>query len=252
MGYVHRIICQRDYAADVKTTNLKDFLFEMYNNSGKEKLLLVKKYAIILLPWIFSQNFINVLYDASIFAYISYCIVVSGKITGVGKFMGLISANSQFVTSLYSLYGLISQSNNLSLYAENIRKFLQIKSNIEEDRAKTKEDLNNSAFSLELNHVSFSYSNSSFSLKDINIKIKSGERIAIVGENGVGKTTLVKLLLRLYDVDNGEILVDGKPLKEYNIKQLRNHIGVAFQTPNLYAIPLIDNISLYKEVNEKK
>lgn len=65
------------------------------------------------------------------------------------------------------------------------------------------------------------------------MKIKPGERIAIVGENGAGKTTLVKLLLRLYDVDEGKILINNKQIKDYDIKLLRGRIGVAFQKPNI-------------------
>ena len=252
MGYVHRIVCQKDYAADIKATNLKAKLIKMFTENGNKKEKLIKKYALTLLPWLFSINCINTFYDASILGYISYCIII-GKINGVGKFMGLLSANSQLVTSLYSLFGLISQSNSLSLYADNIRFFLKSKSVIENDTTfNTKLMVNKKPFLIELNQVAFSYPNSSFSLHDINIKIEPGQRIAIVGENGVGKSTLVKLLLRLYDVDSGSISIDGRSIEKYNIHELRKQIGVAFQSPCLYAFPLITNIGLYNDVTEKK
>lgn len=155
----------------------------------------------------------------------------------MGKFMGLLSANSQFVVSLYSFYGFLSQSYNLSLYTDKIRTFFETKSTIETETAIDLNVTNDemitdvNAFSIELINVSFSYSN--FSLKNINMKIKPGERIAIVGENGAGKTTLVKLLLRLYDVDEGKILINNKQIKDYDIKLLRGRIGVAFQKPNI-------------------
>jgi len=157
----------------------------------------------------------------------------------MGKFMGLLSANSQFVVSLYSFYGFLSQSYNLSLYTDKIRTFFETKSTIETETAIDLNVTNDemitdvNAFSIELINVSFSYSNSNFSLKNINMKIKPGERIAIVGENGAGKTTLVKLLLRLYDVDEGKILINNKQIKDYDIKLLRGRIGVAFQKPNI-------------------
>lgn len=157
----------------------------------------------------------------------------------MGKFMGLLSANSQFVVSLYSFYGFLSQSYNLSLYTNKIRTFFETKSTIETETAIDLNVTNDemitdvNAFSIELINVSFSYSNSNFSLKNINMKIKPGERIAIVGENGAGKTTLVKLLLRLYDVDEGKILINNKQIKDYDIKLLRGRIGVAFQKPNI-------------------
>lgn len=151
--------------------------------------------------------------------------------------MGLLSANSQFVVSLYSFYGFLSQSYNLSLYTDKIRTFFETKSTIETETAIDLNVTNDemitdvNAFSIELINVSFSYSN--FSLKNINMKIKPGERIAIVGENDAGKTTLVKLLLRLYDVDEGKILINNKQIKDYDIKLLRGRIGVAFQKPNI-------------------
>ena len=153
--------------------------------------------------------------------------------------MGILSANSQFVVSLYSFYGFLSQSYNLSLYTDKIRTFFETKSTIETETAIDLNVTNDemitdvNAFSIELINVSFSYSNSNFSLKNINMKIKPGERIAIVGENGAGKTTLVKLLLRLYDVDEGKILINNKQIKDYDIKLLRGRIGVAFQKPNI-------------------
>ena len=153
--------------------------------------------------------------------------------------MGLLSANSQFDVSLYSFYGFLSQSYNLSLYTDKIRTFFETKSTIETETAIDLNVTNDemitdvNAFSIELINVSFSYSNSNFSLKNINMKIKPGERIAIVGENGAGKTTLVKLLLRLYDVDEGKILINNKQIKDYDIKLLRGRIGVAFQKPNI-------------------
>ena len=74
--------------------------------------------------------------------------------------------------------------------------------------------------------MSFTYENSGFGLKNINMKIPEGKKIAIVGENGGGKTTLTKLLLRLYDPDSGSILIDGKPLTEIALRHYRNNVGI--------------------------
>ena len=100
--------------------------------------------------------------------------------------------------------------------------------------------------------MSFSYANSNFALKDVNLSISAGEKIAIVGENGVGKTTLVKLLLRLYDVTEGKILVNGVAIDQYDVKSLRSRIGVAFQNPNIYAISLADNLQMYGFADNEK
>ena len=100
--------------------------------------------------------------------------------------------------------------------------------------------------------MAFSYDNSAFAIKNITLDIKPGEKIAIVGENGVGKSTLVKLILRFYDAESGGIYINGINIKDYEIKSLRSRIGVAFQNTNIYAMSLYDNINIYsKEKNEK-
>ena len=73
------------------------------------------------------------------------------------------------------------------------------------------------------------------------------KKVALVGENGAGKTTITKLILRLYDPDQGNILINGKPICEYDLLKLRENIGIAFQTTNVYAMSLADNLKLYRD-----
>ena len=100
--------------------------------------------------------------------------------------------------------------------------------------------------------MAFGYENSDFNIDALNFKIKKGEKVAIVGENGVGKSTLVKLLLRLYDVDSGEIRINGIDIRKYNLNDIRAQIGVAFQNANMYAISFKKNIELYNKVDKKQ
>ena len=100
---------------------------------------------------------------------------------------------------------------------------------------------------MEFKNVFFTYPNSNFTLTNISFKVNKGEKIAIVGENGVGKSTVLKLLLRLYDPDKGDILFNNINLKKWPIKSLRNEIGLTSQFPNIYALSFLDNICLYNE-----
>ncbi|KKM92237.1 hypothetical protein LCGC14_1220530, partial [marine sediment metagenome] len=84
-------------------------------------------------------------------------------------------------------------------------------------------------------------------LKDINFKIKKGETIAIVGPTGAGKSTIVQLLPRLFDVQKGEIIIDGYPLKEYTQKSLRENIAFVPQKPFLFYDSIIENISFGRD-----
>jgi len=98
---------------------------------------------------------------------------------------------------------------------------------------------------IEFRNVSFKYPNSdTFSLKNVSFVIKPGEKIAIVGENGAGKTTMVNLLLRFYDTTEGQILINGADIREVDLSSYYSHIGVLFQKFNDYPFSVRDNIGL--------
>ncbi len=100
-------------------------------------------------------------------------------------------------------------------------------------------------FGFEFENVSFAYPGSEdYVLRDINFRFYPGERIALVGENGAGKTTLVKLLARLYDPSEGRILLDGIDLREYDVDELRQEIGVIFQDYMRYDMLAAENIGV--------
>ena len=247
LGYVHRVFYQREYAADIKVTKLKNYLFALYRESGKSKIGIIKAYAGVLFRWLFTQNCIGIVYNASIMIYKSYGLLVSKKIIGVGKFMSLITANTQLMQSMYGVFGLFSQANNLSLYAEKIKLFFESESSIE-NSIKGDDELGLVfPFKLELNNVSFHYPNSNFGINNISFSIDPGEKVAIVGENGAGKTTITKLIMRLYDPDKGGIFINDKSICDYNLSKLREKIGIAFQATNVYALSLADNLNLYRE-----
>lgn len=247
LGYVHRVFYQREYAADIKVTKLKNYLIALYRESGKSKIGIIKAYAGVLFRWLFTQNCIGIVYNASIMIYISYGLLVSKKIIGVGKFMSLITANTQLMQSMYGVFGLFSQANNLSLYAEKIKLFFESESSIE-NSIKGDDELGLVfPFKLELNNVSFHYPNSNFGINNISFSIDPGEKVAIVGENGAGKTTITKLIMRLYDPDKGGIFINDKSICDYNLSKLREKIGIAFQATNVYALSLADNLNLYRE-----
>lgn len=100
-----------------------------------------------------------------------------------------------------------------------------------------------SKFEIEFKNVSFKYPNTeSYALKNINIKINNGEHLAVVGRNGSGKTTFIKLMCRLYDVTDGEILINGINIKEYSKESIIKLYSVVFQDFQMFSIPLKDNI----------
>jgi ATP-binding cassette subfamily B protein len=100
---------------------------------------------------------------------------------------------------------------------------------------------------IEFRHVSFAYpgrKEEGQALRDVSFRIEAGDTVALVGRNGAGKTTIVKLLTRLYDPDEGEILVNGHDIREYDLTSLREHIGVIFQDYVNYYLSAARNIGV--------
>lgn len=181
--------------------------------------------------------------------------VMEGRIL-IGNFVGLMTASTILKNHLSQLFDFMKSGNMLSYYAERLKAFEQLESPIEGEAGEGGENRGGHGFAvldetrpfeIEFQDVSFSYPGSKFQIHNLNLTIGRGQKIAIVGENGGGKTTLTKLLLRLYDVDSGRILVNGKDIREYDVHRLRALIGVAFQDTHIYAMSMRDNLTLYAE-----
>jgi ATP-binding cassette subfamily B protein len=123
---------------------------------------------------------------------------------------------------------------------QKIRNFLEY-----ETKIKSIADIepDNRAKDVQVKDMSFAYNKTGdMLLKDINLNIKPGEKIALVGYNGAGKTTFVKLLMRLYDPDYGSIYMDSHDIKEYALKKFRRSIGVVFQDFKIFAGSVAENV----------
>ena len=108
-------------------------------------------------------------------------------------------------------------------------------------------------FEIEFKNVSFKYPNTeSYALKNINIKINNGEHLAVVGRNGSGKTTFIKLMCRLYDVTDGDILINGINIKEYSKESVISLYSVVFQDFKIFSTTLAQNISANEEYDKER
>lgn len=251
LSYFHRLFYLKDYSADIKVTSLNDFIFRKYEKAGKANIEIVNRYAKKTLLLGILHETIFAITELIIILYLIYNIT-TGNISEVGLYITMMLAFYRADSKLQSFIRLLRKANELSLNAEKIYTFFDIKSEIEIGTQRQKLAPPKGLFSIELHNVDFAYENSDFALSKMNISIKPGEKLAVVGENGAGKSTFLKLLLRLYDVSNGEIVINGNPIKEYDIHALRRKIGVAFQNPNIYAMTFAENISLYNETPESE
>lgn len=120
--------------------------------------------------------------------------------------------------------------------------------NTKDDMTYGTKEFDNDKFEIEFKNVSFKYpASDTYALKNVNLKIENGEHLAVVGRNGSGKTTFIKLMCRLYDVTDGEILINGVNIKEYSKESITKLYSVVFQDFKIFSISLKDNICANEE-----
>jgi len=162
----------------------------------------------------------------------------------VGDIQSFIQYVRQFNQPLNQIAQISNQLQATAASAERIFAFLA-----EEEEPVTENDsvkVTRHDGEVIFDHVRFGYDENKVIIKDFNAKVKPGQKIAIVGPTGAGKTTIIKLLMRFYDVNSGAIYVDGKNIKDYNRQELRTHFGMVLQDTWLFSGSIKDNIKYGK------
>jgi ATP-binding cassette, subfamily B, bacterial len=166
---------------------------------------------------------------------------IAKRIT-IGDISFYQSVISNFNNGIGGAFRNLANIFDQTLYVKSIFELLAIESNIKEIEKPKKIDFNHTPL-IEFKNVSFRYPGTKrWVFKNFNLKINPGEKVALVGENGAGKTTLIKLLARFYDVNEGEIMIDGTNIKELELESWYKAIGVLFQDFIKYEYPAKDNI----------
>ena len=164
---------------------------------------------------------------------------VKGRIT-VGNIQSFIQYNKQFTQPIGQVAQISSTIQSMIAAAERIFEFLE--ENEEPEDVKKPVSTENLAGNIKFEHVNFGYDPEKTIINDFNADVKDGQKIAIVGPTGAGKTTMVKLLMRFYDVNSGAILVDGHNIKDFKRGELRKMFGMVLQDTWLYGGTIRDNI----------
>lgn len=165
-------------------------------------------------------------------------LVVSGSGLGVGNIQSFIQYVRQFNQPITQLASVANTFQSTIAAAERVFGFLEQ----EEEKETGDFSVEKVKGDVDFVNVKFGYSADKIVIKDFSSSVKSGQRVAIVGPTGSGKTTLVKLLMRYYDLNNGKILLDGRDIKEYSRNSLRSHIGMVLQDTWLYNGTIMENI----------
>lgn len=171
-------------------------------------------------------------------------LAIQGTIT-VGNIQSFIQYNKQFTQPITQVAQISSMIQSMIAAAERIFEFLEQDEEIDllEDKINTKKLKGN----VEFKNIKFGYDPDKIIINNFNANVKEGQKIAIVGPTGAGKTTIVKLLMRFYDINEGEILVDKHNVKDFNRGKLRSMFGMVLQDTWLFGGTVKENISYSKE-----
>ena len=189
-----------------------------------------------------STRFVNNLIYALV-ALTGGIAVIRGHMS-VGNLTAFLSYANQYTKPFNEISGVVTELQNAITCAGRVFELID-----EEARTPDKEDaavLDGAKGALDIKNVSFSYVKDKPLLCNLNLKVEPGQRVAIVGPTGCGKTTLINLLMRFYDVDKGSIAVDGRDIRDYKRHSLRENYGMVLQETWLKPGTIRDNITLGK------
>ncbi len=242
LDYFRYLGVSYESAKEIKVFNLQGFISERFKVLADRYFLANKKIA-VKRAWVGAAlSLIGTL--AYYGAYVFILIQTLNLVITVGTLTFLSGSFSRMRSMLQAFTVRINRIADSALYLQDLFDFFAIKPNIS-DGASARNLPKAIQKGIEFVNVSFKYDGAeNYAIRNLSFKINPGEKIALVGENGAGKTTIVKLLSRLYDPSEGEILIDGINIKDYKINDLRNAVGVIFQDYQKLQMSIRENIAV--------
>lgn len=250
---LHRILYLPEYAKDVRLTSIRERMFQLYKkaNQAKDHIIRKKGKKISRLSALESIFSASVCIDFLVPFYLAYRIMIR-KTLAVSQFVAILNGCSQLQLKLEDIareIGVFYENGELiERYRQVEFRLNKIESSINGESRMARQPFEK----LEWKDVSFQYPSGGFALKNINLTVQKGEKIAIVGPNGSGKTTFIKLLLRFYDCSSGEIRYNGVPIPEIPVHQYRQAFSTLFQDFCIYAVTMVKNVAMDERVDEEK
>ena len=250
--YFARVFYLQDYCKEVRMNDIKPLLLERYNDAAQDVIDNQRKYVRnIDFIYFFQESGVQIIgFMLLLPLYLGYCVLQKHTLQA-GDFVATFNGALQIATSFSFLtVGVVRQFSESARLIEKYREFLKRENHIF-DGEKVAEV--GEPKTVELKNVCFTYpGNDEPTLKNINMTLRPKEKIALVGYNGAGKTTLTNLLLRLYDVSDGQILIDGEDIRNVTVESHRNRFSAVFQDFQVFAATLGENVALSPEVDGER
>ena len=249
IDYINRVMYLKDYAKEIRLTNIFRLLKRQYTDAITGVVDVTKKF-------VFKAAFLHWFYVMFTFTFIFEGLLIYGGyrtlVSETMKLPQLAVLTSMMVATTWILIGFtdsITACFKNGLFVEYLRTFLEHKEKIPEDYDGI--DPGTKIESIEFRNVSFAYKDVKV-LSNLNMKIEGGKTYALVGHNGAGKSTIIKLLLRFYDPTEGEVLLNGHNIKDYNLQKYRALFATAFQDNRMFSMSVADNVVLGEDIAESE
>ena len=249
MQYYSGLMTNKDMVKEVRMFGLSDILIGSYKEVFDKYFSGLKKLYIHEGSWHIGLSFLSS--AVNFFLYVFIARRVAGGEFEIGDYSlytGALSSISGGISNLISTTASIYEG---TLFIDNMIAFMNERQTVVPLLAEPLKVKHHAPHEIELRNVSFRYPGTERDvIKNVSLKISAGETVVLVGLNGAGKTTLIKLITRLYDPTEGEILLDGRDIREYDIQDLYSLFGIIFQDFGRYAFSVRQNIA-FGDINKE-
>ena len=241
MNYYSDVMVDKDLAKEIKILGAADTLIDKYKKVFKGyfkglKSLFVKEGIVQMLV-----SLLTVSANCALFVFVAYNVIFEGgQIGDYSLYTGALSSIASYVTTLVTSTATIYEG---TLFINNMMEFMNEERTVVSSLPEPRKPARGVPHTVEFQNVTFRYPGTSRDiLKNVSVKLSPSESVVLVGLNGAGKTTMIKLLTRLYDPTEGRILLDGVDLREYEPEALYSIFGIVFQDFGRYSLTVEENI----------
>ena len=249
LEYMENVTTDFSYAKDIRLFGMQKYLAKKQIDVYDEELrhwIKSRQY------WIYNTIFahgISLLRQLIIIGWLVYSVVFNGL--SIGNFTLYTASAAAFSNAINEILQALSALRERSAHTDDYRSFMDIPS--ADDKAQTIPIPPADKYTFEFKNVSFKYrGQEKYALKNVNLTLHAGEKLAVGGLNGAGKSTFIKLLLRLYDVTEGCILMNGTDIRKFDRKEYYELFAPAFQDVMVFAFPVAENVSMKEPFNTDK
>ncbi len=249
IAYINRVMYLPDYAKEMRLTGVFRLMRHQYKDAIAGVSDVTKKYTkrAMILHWLYVMFTFTFIFEG-LLIYGAYRTVVSHTMS----LAQLSVITSMMVSTTWILIGFTEALTELfknGLFVEYLRRFMEYKERIPEDYAG--DDPGTEIRSIEFRDVSFAYKDKEV-ISHLSMEFRGGKTYALVGHNGAGKTTIIKLLLRFYDPTSGQILLNGRDIREYDLRKYRNLFATAFQDHRMFSMTVAENVIMGEPIPPKE